>query len=120
MNTEIHIQAEFIINKGQSHEFKKLVRQMSKIVRENEPNTLQYNFYLSRDNARCIAYEKYANSKAALEHNSGIASQTILPKIFKISKLNRLEVYGKPSKELQKLLATFSAQIYVLHTGFNR
>lgn len=93
---------------------------MSKLVQTNEPNTLQYQFYLSEDNTRCIVYEKYADSKATLEHNNGIASKTILPQIFKISKLNKLEVYGKPNKELQKILTSFKAKTYDFVTGFDR
>ena len=120
MSSPIHIQAEFIIKKGKTNEFKNLIRKMSKSVQTTEPNTLQYRFYLNEDNTRCVVYEKYADSKATLEHNEGIASKTILPQIFKISKLNRLEVYGKPNKELQKLLPSFNAKIYDFVTGFDR
>lgn len=120
MSNQIHIQAEIIIKKEKIDEFKKLIRKMSKLVQINEPNTLQYHFYLSDDNTRCIVYEKYVDSKATIEHNNGMASKTILPQIFKISKLNRLEVYGKPSKELQKILTNFNTKIYDFVTGFDR
>lgn len=120
MSNQIHIQAEFIIKNGKLDEFKKLIQKMSKLVQTNEPNTLQYQFYLNKDNTICIVYEKYVDSKATLEHNNGIASKTILPQIFKISKLHRLEVYGKPNKELQKLLTNFNAKIYDFVTGFDR
>jgi quinol monooxygenase YgiN len=92
---------------------------MSKLV-QNESKTLQYQFYLSEENTRCIVYEKYVDSKAIIEHNDSIASKTILPQIFKISTLNSLEVYGKPNKELQKLLITFNAKIFNFVTGFDR
>jgi quinol monooxygenase YgiN len=120
MSDQIHIRVEIIIKKEKTEEFKKLIQKMSKLVQTNEPDTLQYQFYLSEDNSRCIVYEKYADSKATLVHNNGIASQTILPQIFKISKINRLEVYGKPNKELKKLLKTFNAKIYTFITGFDR
>jgi quinol monooxygenase YgiN len=120
MSGQIHIQAEFIIKKGKTNEFKRLIQKMSKLVQTNEPDTLQYHFYLSEDNSRCVAYEKYADSEAALAHNNGIASQTILSQIFKISKLNRLVVYGKPNKKLQKLLTSFDAKIYNFVAGFDR
>ena len=41
---------------------------------------------------------------------SGIASQTILPKIFNVAKMDKLEVYGKPSEELQKVMTSFGVQ----------
>lgn len=119
MSNHILIQAEFTINEDKIDEFQKLIRKMSKLVKTNEPDTLGYNFYFSSDRKKCIVHEKYQNSKAALVHNSGYASQTVLPNIFKVAKLNHLDVYGKPSKELQKLLSNFNAQIYTMFGGFN-
>jgi hypothetical protein len=64
-----------------------------------------------------VLYMKYANSEAVFAHNNGLASQTILPKIFSVS---RFEVYGNPSKKLQKVLTGFRPEIYNLLTGFTR
>lgn len=50
---------------------------------------------------------------------SGIASQTILPKIFNVAKMDKLEVYGKPSEELQKVITSFGAQTYNHFVGFS-
>jgi hypothetical protein len=55
-----------------------------------------------------------------LAHNNGVASQTILPKIFSVSKISRIEVYGNPSEELQKVLKSFGSQTYNLFAGFSR
>jgi hypothetical protein len=55
-----------------------------------------------------------------LAHNAGVASQTILPKIFSVSRISRFEVYGNPTEELQKVLTSFGAQTYNLFTGFSR
>jgi hypothetical protein len=65
-------------------------------------------------------HETYRNSKAAVNHNNSIASQTILPKIFGTARLNRIDVYGNPDQELREVLASFNAQIYDLFTGFSR
>ena len=40
-------------------------------------------------------------------HITGVASKTILLKIFNIAKINRLDVYGNPSEELQKVHKKF-------------
>ena len=69
----------------------------------------------------CIAHETYTNSEAAIAHNNGVASQTILPRILDISKISRFDVYGNPSKELQKLLTNIGVQTYYnLFVGFSR
>jgi quinol monooxygenase YgiN len=117
---QIHFRAEFTIEEGKIEEYKKLVQEMSKVVEANEPDTIDYQFYLNRAETKCIVHETYANSEAVLAHNAGVASQTILPKIFSVSRISKFEVYGKPSEELQKVLTNFSPQTYNQFAGFSR
>jgi quinol monooxygenase YgiN len=120
-NNQIHFRAEFTIEEGKIEEFKKLVQEMSRVVEANEPDTINYQFYLNRDDeTKCIVHETYANSEAVFAHNAGIASQTILPKIFNVSRISRFDVYGNPSEELQKVLTSFGPQTYNLFAGFSR
>jgi quinol monooxygenase YgiN len=116
----IHFRALVTIGKGKSEEYKKLVQDMSRAVETNEPGTLHYQFYLNRDETKCIVNEIYANSEATLAHINGVASQTILPKIHNVSRISRLDVYGNPSKELQKVLADIVSETYLPFTGFSR
>ena len=120
MSENIHFRAEFIVKKDNVEQYKKLIREMSNFVETNEPSTLVYQFYLNGDGTKCMVHETYVDSKAALSHNESTASKTILPRIFDVAKLNTLEVYGYPSNELKKLLASFNSQIFNLYTGFSR
>ncbi|MGH9963935.1 MAG: putative quinol monooxygenase [Nitrososphaeraceae archaeon] len=97
-----------MIEEGKLEEYKKLIEEMSRVVEATEPDTLDYQFYLNRDQTKYIAHETYTNSEAVLAHNNGVVSQSVLPKIFIVSKINRFEVYGNPSKELQKVLRGFN------------
>ena len=117
---QIHIRAEFTIEEGKKEEFKRLVKDMSRTVEANEPDTINYQFYLNRDETKCIVNETYSNSEAALAHNSSVASQTILPKVFSVARISRLDVYGNPGEELQKVLTGIFAQIYNPFAGFSR
>ena len=119
-NHQIHIRAEFTIEKGNIEEFKKLVDEMSRTVENSEPNTIGYQFYLNTSETKCMVHETYTNSENVLAHITGVASKTILPRIFNISKLNRLDVYGNPSEELQKVIASFDSETFNLFTGFSR
>lgn len=119
-SSRVHFRAEFTIDDGKLGEYKELVQDMSRVVKTNEPDTMDYQFYLNRDGTKCIVHETYANSEAVLAHNTGVASQTILPKIFGISRISRLDVYGNPSEELRKVLTNFSPQFYNLIAGFSR
>jgi quinol monooxygenase YgiN len=120
-NNQIHSRAEITIEKGKIEEFKKLVQEMSRVVEANEPDTISFQYYLNRDDeTKCIVNETYANSEAVLAHINGVASQTILPKVFSASRISRLDVYGNPSEGLQKVLTSFGPQIYNPYAGFSR
>jgi quinol monooxygenase YgiN len=118
-HNQIHFRAEFTIEEGKIEEYKKLVQDMSRVVEANEPDTINYQFYLNRAETKCIVHETYANSEAVLAHITGVASQTILPKVFSVS-ISRFDVYGNPSKILQKALTSFNPQTYNLFAGFSR
>src|ERR671935_2987774 len=120
-HNQIHFRAEFTIEEGKIEEYKKLVQDMIRMVEADEPDTINYQFYLNRDDeTKCIVHETYTNSEAVLAHNNGVASQTILPKIFSVAKISRFDVYGNPSEELQRVLASFGAQTFNLFAGFIR
>ena len=84
-NDQIHVRAEFTIEKGKIEEFKKLIYDMSRMVENNEPDTLCYQFYLNTSETMCLVHETYTNSDSTLTHINAIASKTILLKIFNIS-----------------------------------
>ena len=93
---------------------------MSRMVENSEPDTINYQFYLNRSKTKCMVHETYTNSESVLAHITGVASKTILLKIFNIAKMNRLDIYGNPSEELQKVLTSFDSQTFNLFTGFSR
>jgi quinol monooxygenase YgiN len=85
VRNEIRFRVEFAIEGSKIEEYKKLVQDMVRVVEANEPDTINYEFYLNKSETSCVVNETYANSEAALAHAKGLASQTILPKIFNIS-----------------------------------
>jgi quinol monooxygenase YgiN len=119
-HNHIHFRAEFTIDERKITDFKRLIQQMTRTVQETEPDTITYQFYLNKDNTKCSVYETYTNSDAAFKHMNGIASKTILPKIFEVAKISRFDAYGNPSEDLKKVLASFGSEIYNLFTGFSR
>jgi len=120
VHKEIRFRVEFTIEGSKIDEYKKLVQDMVRLVEDNEPDTINYEFYLNKTETRCVVNETYANSEAALAHHKGVAIQTIFPKIFNISKITRFDVYREPSEELQKVLTSLDAQAYNLLAGFSR
>lgn len=90
-NNQIQFRAEFIIEKGKTNEYKKLIHDMSRMVEANEPDTVVYEFYLNDEETKRTVHEGYSDSEAALVHANSTASRTILPKILGVSKISRFE-----------------------------
>ena len=57
------------------------------MVKNNEPDTIKYSFYLNRTETKCMVHETYTNSESVLAHITGVASKTILPKDFQYCKI---------------------------------
>ena len=81
-NNNIHFRAEVIIEEGKKEEYKKLIQDMSRAVEANEPDTINYRFYLNESETERIVWETYANSEAVLVHINGVASQTIFQRFI--------------------------------------
>jgi quinol monooxygenase YgiN len=79
---QITMRAEVTIEEGKIEEYKQLAQEMSKVVEDNQPATLIFQFYFSRDETKSIVWETFANSESVLTHMKGVAAQTIFPKNF--------------------------------------
>jgi quinol monooxygenase YgiN len=75
---------------------------MSNVVKTNEPDTINYQFYFDRSETRCIVYETYKNSEAVFFHINGIASKTILPRSMIYLKSRDLRFLGPEAKSYKK------------------
>jgi hypothetical protein len=54
---QITMRAEVTIEKGKIEEYKQLAQEMSKVVEDNQPDTLIFQFYFSRDETKSIVWE---------------------------------------------------------------
>ncbi len=117
---QIQWTVEFTIERGKLEEFKNHVNEISNAVKRDEKGTKSFQWYLNDKNeTKCIVCESYESSDAALAHLGGNGVKTILvPKIFPIAKITRIEVYGNPSKELQEALTPFGPEKYHFLAGF--
>jgi quinol monooxygenase YgiN len=119
-NNRIEFRSEFIVEDGKKEECKKLILEMSRMVEVNEPDTLTYQIYFDISETKCIVHEAYRNSEAAIAHAANMPREPYCQRFFSLSKVSRVEIYGKPSDEVQKALTSFNPQTYNLFTGFSR
>jgi hypothetical protein len=98
----------FTVHDGKLDHFKALCQEFVKKA-ETESGCLYYGFSFDCNDAHCR--EGYRDADGLLAHLSNVGS--ILPELFKLSELTRLEVHG-PAGELPKLkgpLADFKPSI---------
>ena len=111
---ELLISARFEVHAGKLDEFQSIVGAAVLKVRDNEPRTLQYNWYHSEDHSRYIVLERYEDSDALLEHLADVGEE--LGAFLEVSDL-KVDVFGTPSAELVAATAAIPTRVYTFHQG---
>jgi quinol monooxygenase YgiN len=89
-NNRIEFRSEFIVEDGKIEECKKLILEMSKIVKVNEPPTLTYQIYFDKSEAKCIVHETYTNSEAEIAHSANMQRKHYFQRFFSLCKVSRV------------------------------
>ncbi len=89
------------------NKFKEIAKEAISITQE-EPGTLQYEFYLDEENTTCTIIETYKDSDAVENHVQNVGE--ILQKVSEICDL-KVEVYGEEDEKGAALAAQFGAKI---------
>ena len=66
--SELQTIARLKIHPGKFDEFKRVAAKCMELVRTKDTGTLQYEMYINHDNTECLAFERYRDSQALLEH----------------------------------------------------
>jgi quinol monooxygenase YgiN len=74
---------------------------------EEEPGTLQFEFNIGDDQKTVDIFERYADSKAALFHQTASFAPNAT-EFFAVAKLTRWVIYGTPSDEFRRRTRTSS------------
>ncbi len=61
---------------------------MCAVVKDQEPDTIDYQFYLDVDNTKCIVNETYKDSNAVFVHMNGVSIPNNTSKYFQNIKNN--------------------------------
>lgn len=56
------------VSDGKLESLKKLMAEMVDSTNKNEPDTINYEWFLSADKKICHIYERYKNSDAVMKH----------------------------------------------------
>lgn len=91
MTEKMYTWAKFRIRPGKTAEFKQLAQQCVDIVREREPGTLLYEWFMNEDETECVALDCYVNLEAVMQHVQNIGP--LMRQLMTISD-RELEIYG--------------------------
>jgi quinol monooxygenase YgiN len=101
----ILIIAELRIAEGQLDQFKSIAEKTTSGVIANEPDTLEYMWYINAKGDICFAIERYPHSRALLTHLQ--KSGPVLGDLFKVSSVDTVSIYGDVSTEVKEAFAQF-------------
>jgi quinol monooxygenase YgiN len=109
---------EATVKPGQLDTFRTLMEEMVEGT-GTEPQTLNYEWYLSDDDGTVHLYEKYADSEAMIAHVNGFLEKWAA-RFTGCIDVTRFTVYGDPSAEARELLAGFRPTYLGPWGGFAR
>lgn len=111
-----HLQAtvRLKIHDGKLNEFKEIAAQSFAITKEKDPGTLQYDWFMDEYQTECVVRERYTDSNAVFAYLANLAD--IFEKVMQVADFS-LEVYGAPSEELLKAIATMKSKVYSFYQG---
>lgn len=109
---------ELTVEHSQVDTFKKLAREMNTIVRHNEPDTIQCQWFFHEGDDKWYLTEMFANSNAFLKHLEDTGPK--LDEILEIAAVSRFEVFGELSHAAKAVIASFGVKYFTFWDGVNR
>ena len=87
------------ITHGMIEEFKQQAAKCISIAKENDPGTLQYDWFLNYYKTECEIREAYESSEALLAHISNL-HESLRILFEKFASDHSVVIYGDPSQDL--------------------
>ena len=102
------VSAHMTVRPGQLEGFKKQAAECIRITREQDTQTLRYDWFLSLDGTECEVREAYTGPEGLVEHNAHILEAR--SKLFKdYADGHYMTLYGEVSPPLIELLKAHAA-----------
>lgn len=119
MTDQVYWLLEVGIRPGQEDAFRALMAEMVAATRDNEPDTLAYDWTISGDGSVCHIFEHYRNSAAVMAH-LGWFGANAAKRFMAAAEPKRLVVYGSPDATATKALDGLGAVYMKPFGGFFR
>ena len=120
MSDLIDFQIDLKVADGQLETFKGLVAEMISFIKNEEPGTLIYNWYISEANRKGTLLERYENNQAAIKHVNDFVSGKYVDFLMSICTFESITILGYASNELKETLKDFTEDFRNHIGGFVR
>ena len=104
--------AELRVNKGfSSTDVEEFLKRFSKFVRETEPGTYDFGYFISSDGKRVNLVEKYYTSSDFVHHLNNFEKSQYSIEFMRLFTLNKVIIAGDASDELKAKAVAYGAEL---------
>lgn len=100
MTGQIHKVVNIAIFPGKVEKFKKTASLFITCLRETEPDTMIYEWFLDEEQNTSYIIESYKDSQALLSHLANI--RDLYEPFFEVAEITSIEVFGDSSEEVKQ------------------
>ncbi|MGW4770804.1 putative quinol monooxygenase [Nocardia sp. NPDC004278] len=98
----LELHAHMKIRPGQLEGFKARAAEIMRLTREQDTQTLRFDWFISEDGTECEVHEVYPSGQGLIEHNTHIMdARAILFENYAYD--HRMTAFGEVSQELREL-----------------
>lgn len=126
MSDNVFFVVELEVLPNQLNDLKEVAREMVELAKENEPATLNYEYYFNKEAGVCHIYERYVNPAGLQAHSASFPEE--LQARSQMFRPLRLSAYGSLPVEIRqqridpigKVVPGFVANFFEPLSGFSR
>ena len=108
------------VAEGKSEGIEEFVDYLVAAVKETEPKTMYYKYWISEDKKKVSLIEMYHSNEDAIFHMNAFAEAPHRDKFLETFIVTNFQVLGDTNEELKDVMAAYTTDHRVLINGFKR
>jgi len=108
------------VAEGKSEGIEEFVDYLVAAVKETEPKTMYYKYWISEDKKKVSLIEMYHSNEDAIFHMNAFAEAPHRDKFLETFIVTNFQVLGDTNEELKDVMASYTTDHRVLINGFKR
>ena len=108
------------VAEGKSEGIEEFVDYLVAAVKETEPKTMYYKYWISEDKKKVSLIEMYHSNEDAIFHMNAFAEAPHRDKFLETFIVTNFQVLGDTNAELKDIMAAYTSDHRILINGFKR